>query len=157
MRDEPLQDGWARDAAGHPTTDPAEALRGSMEPFGGHKGYAISFVIGALAGALSGSAVGNEISPPFGDADGPQGVGQLFGALNVPSVIDASESHARVDRLCDLMHANGPSVVVPGEPEGCLKAEQSLTGIVLPSHVWAAIEEAARRHSLSPPATDDPT
>jgi LDH2 family malate/lactate/ureidoglycolate dehydrogenase len=155
MRDEPLQDGWARDAAGRPTTDPAEALRGSMEPLGGHKGYAMSFVIGALAGALSGSAVGDEIRPPFGDAEGPQGVGQLFGALNVPAVIDASQSRPRVDRLCDLMHANAPSVVVPGEPEGRLKSEQSRNGIVLPAHVWASIEAAAHRHSLSPPQREN--
>jgi L-2-hydroxycarboxylate dehydrogenase (NAD+) len=151
MREQPLQEGWARDATGRPTTDPAQALGGSMEPFGGHKGYAIAFVIAALTGALSGSAVGAEIRPPFGDAEGPQGVGQLFGALNVPAVIDASDSRPRVDRLCDQMHAGGPSVVVPGEPEGRLKADQSRHGIVLPSHVWASIEEAARRHSLSPP------
>jgi LDH2 family malate/lactate/ureidoglycolate dehydrogenase len=154
MRGERLEDGWARDATGRPTTDPAEAMLGSMEPFGAHKGYAISFVIGALTGALSGSAVGYEIRPPFGDAEGPQGVGQLFGALNVAAVVDPSDSQPRVNRLCDLMHANAPSVVVPGEPEGRLKSEQTLNGIVLPSHVWAALEEAARRHSLSPPVAD---
>jgi L-2-hydroxycarboxylate dehydrogenase (NAD+) len=155
--DERLPDGWARDAAGRPTTDPAEALSGSMEPFGGHKGYAIAFVIGALTGALAGSGVGNEISPPVGDAEGPQGVSHVFGVLNVPAVIDSSESNRGVDRLCDLMHANGPSVVVPGENEGRLKSEQSVNGIALPGHVWASIEEAARRHSISPPAVDHST
>lgn len=50
----PLPGGWAIDAAGAPTTDPAAALAGALLPFGGHKGSAISTMIELLAGAMIG-------------------------------------------------------------------------------------------------------
>lgn len=151
MRSEEIASGWARDAQGKPTRDPAEALSGSMEPFGGHKGYAISFVVGALTGAIAGSALANEVQPPFGEAVGPQGVGQLFGALDVKAVVAASELYDSLDRLCDLMHSVGSSVVVPGEPEWRKKSEQQSMGIALPHHVWAVIHEHAHAAGIKPP------
>ncbi|MCC6533936.1 MAG: Ldh family oxidoreductase [Burkholderiales bacterium] len=51
---EPLPPGVAIDAAGRPTCDANEALRGGVLPFGGHRGYALSCcvqVMGLLAGA----------------------------------------------------------------------------------------------------------
>ena len=50
----PLPAGWAIDAQGAATTDPAEALAGAMLPFGGHKGSAISTMVELLAGAMIG-------------------------------------------------------------------------------------------------------
>ncbi|WP_209424704.1 Ldh family oxidoreductase [Pararhodobacter sp. SW119] len=49
-----LPEGWALDADGAPTTDPAAALAGAMLPFGGHKGSAISTMIELLAGVMIG-------------------------------------------------------------------------------------------------------
>ena len=50
----PLPEGWAIDAEGRPTTDPAAALAGAMLPFGGHKGSAIGTMIELLAGIMIG-------------------------------------------------------------------------------------------------------
>lgn len=50
----PLPEGWALDKDGQPTTDPDAALAGSMLPFGGHKGSAISTMIELLAGIMLG-------------------------------------------------------------------------------------------------------
>jgi len=50
----PLPEGWAVDADGAPTTDPAAALSGAMLTFGGHKGSAISTMIELLAGVMIG-------------------------------------------------------------------------------------------------------
>ncbi|ROO27634.1 oxidoreductase [Salinisphaera orenii MK-B5] len=52
--DRPLQPGWAVDARGEPTRDPAAALDGAMLTFGGHKGSALSTMIELLAGPLIG-------------------------------------------------------------------------------------------------------
>ncbi len=51
-----LPEGVALDAAGHPTRDAVEALRGGILPFGGHKGYGLSFAIQALC-LLAGAAL----------------------------------------------------------------------------------------------------
>lgn len=48
----PLPEGFAIDAAGKPTTDPHEALKGAMLTFGGYKGTAISTMIELLAGPM---------------------------------------------------------------------------------------------------------
>src|SRR5690554_50296 len=36
---------WALDAGGQPTTDPNEALKGTMIPIGGYKGYGLSLIV----------------------------------------------------------------------------------------------------------------
>ena len=44
----PLPEGVAIDAQGRPTTEPNEARRGALLPFGGHKGYALALAMHAL-------------------------------------------------------------------------------------------------------------
>ena len=50
-----LPEGIAVDAKGSPTTDPNEALKGGVFPFGDHRGYALSLGIQAMC-LLAGSA-----------------------------------------------------------------------------------------------------
>lgn len=50
-----LPEGIAVDSNGAPTTDPDEALKGGVFPFGGHRGYALSLGIQAMC-LLAGSA-----------------------------------------------------------------------------------------------------
>ena len=52
---EALPEGIAVDPQGAPTTDPNEALKGGVFPFGGHRGYALSMGIQAMC-LLAGSA-----------------------------------------------------------------------------------------------------
>lgn len=54
IRGEPIPAGWAVDAEGKSTTDPAQALSGAMLTFGGYKGSALSTMIELLAGPLIG-------------------------------------------------------------------------------------------------------
>ena len=51
---EHIPDSWATDRQGHPTTDPAEALNGFLQPVGGHKGYGLALVVDLIAGLLQG-------------------------------------------------------------------------------------------------------
>ena len=55
-RGESLPQGVAVDAAGAPTTDPTEARRGALLPFGGYKGFGLALMVQAL-GVLAGSAL----------------------------------------------------------------------------------------------------
>jgi LDH2 family malate/lactate/ureidoglycolate dehydrogenase len=52
----PLPDGIGFDEHGSPTRDAEAVLKGGVAPFGGHKGYALSFAIQAL-GLLAGAAL----------------------------------------------------------------------------------------------------
>lgn len=49
-----LPEGWAIDADGNPTTDPAAGMAGAMLTFGGYKGSALSAMIELMAGPLIG-------------------------------------------------------------------------------------------------------
>ena len=51
-----LPEGIAYDADGKPTRDPNAALSGGFAPFGGHKGYGLSFCVQAL-GLIAGAAL----------------------------------------------------------------------------------------------------
>jgi len=52
----PLPDGTGFDAEGNPTHDAAKAAQGGVVPWGGHKGYGLSFTVQAL-GLLAGAAL----------------------------------------------------------------------------------------------------
>jgi len=74
--------GWAFDETGTPTTDPAEALKGTLMPIGGPKGYGLALMIDILAGMLSGSQYGPEIRT-FHQLEGPTGVGVFMLAIDI--------------------------------------------------------------------------
>ena len=59
---EKIPENVALDAEGNPTIDPEAALKGSILPFGAHKGYALAFMIELLAGPLVGASFGKEVT-----------------------------------------------------------------------------------------------
>ena len=59
---EKIPENVALDVDGNPTTDPEAALKGSILPFGAHKGYALSFMIEILAGPLVRAAFGKQVT-----------------------------------------------------------------------------------------------
>jgi (2R)-3-sulfolactate dehydrogenase (NADP+) len=78
QKGERIPQGWALDAAGRPTTDPASALAGTMVPLGDAKGTALALMVELLAAGLTGANFAAEASS-FLDADGPPpGTGQLI-------------------------------------------------------------------------------
>jgi len=73
-----IPEGWALDNSGKPTTDPDQALKGSMLPIGEAKGSALALMVEILAATFSGGRPSNEASS-FLDPDGdPPGVGQFL-------------------------------------------------------------------------------
>jgi delta1-piperideine-2-carboxylate reductase len=91
--------GWAIDAEGHPTTDPAAALAGAQLPFGGYKGAAIALMIELLAGALIGEVFSFEASERDNRDGGPPVGGEFMIA------IDPTRCVAHGDRQRQLAHA----------------------------------------------------
>jgi len=82
QRRESIPEGWALDQRGKPTTDPNEALRGTMLPMGDAKGTALALMVELLAAGLTGSSFAAEASS-YLDADGPpSGTGQLIIAFD---------------------------------------------------------------------------
>ena len=73
-----IPEGWALDNSGKSTTDPDQALKGSMLPIGEAKGSALALMVEILAATFSGGRPSSEASS-FLDPDGdPPGVGQFL-------------------------------------------------------------------------------
>ncbi|MDX7951149.1 Ldh family oxidoreductase [Lichenihabitans sp. Uapishka_5] len=105
----PLPDGWALDAAGHPTTDPQAALDGAMLTFGGHKGSAISTMIELLAGVMIGDLTSAESLRQLGTTSLSPSHGELILAF-APERFAAGrpgDPLARAETLFDAMLGQG--------------------------------------------------
>ena len=55
--------GWAVNVYGEPTDCPFEALKGSLVPIGGYKGFGLSLAVDVLAGLVTGSAFAGRANP----------------------------------------------------------------------------------------------
>ena len=107
----PLEEGWAVDIDGKPTTDANEALKGSMVPSGGYKGFGAGLMVEILAAALSGAALSKDASPFAGTAGGPPSTGQCFIAFDPGAFSDGFN-----DKIADLAAAitNQDGARLPG-------------------------------------------
>jgi len=82
--------GWALDEKGRPTTDPVAALKGTLLPIGGPKGYGLALMIDVLAGLLSGSQYGPHVKT-FHEPLGPTGIGVFFMAMDIERFMPLDE------------------------------------------------------------------
>jgi len=114
---------WALDKHGVPTDDPnAAADQGLIQPFGGYKGYGLSFLIDVLTGVLSGGGFSTHIRTLYKEIETPSQIAHACAALRVDRFIPLRRFKQRVDELIHLMHAcpAAPGVAriyVPGEIE----------------------------------------
>ena len=105
----PLPEGWAIDADGRPTTDPAAALAGAMLPFGGHKGSAIGTMIELLAGIMIGDLTSPEALEHLGSTTLAPAHGELLIAF-APEAFAAGrpgDPFARAERLFEAIAGQG--------------------------------------------------
>jgi LDH2 family malate/lactate/ureidoglycolate dehydrogenase len=91
----PLPEGVGLDKEGRPTRDAREVVQGGVLPFGGHKGYGLSFVVQAM-GLLAGAAL------PRGQV---QDYGFLFLAFDPGLLIPADQFARQVSELIDRIKA----------------------------------------------------
>lgn len=111
-KNEPIEPNWALDAEGRPTTVADEALRGSMLPAGGQKGFGLGLMVEILAAALAGANLSQDASPFSGTAGGPPGTGQCFIALDPAGFSGASFTQS-LQRLAQSITAQ-PGARLPG-------------------------------------------
>ncbi len=148
QRGEPIPRGWGLDRNGQPTTDPVEALKGTLAPIGGYKGYGITVMVDMLTGVLTGAARGVQVGSPR-DAAQPQNVGQSFVALDLNVFGGAATYKERVAAFVAEIK-NSPKrpgtdeILVPGEPEYRSQHRQLREGIGLPEEAVKEVRAAAR-------------
>ncbi|MFO7855374.1 MAG: Ldh family oxidoreductase [Paracoccaceae bacterium] len=137
---EPIPEGWALDAEGRPTTDPAAALKGSMAPAGGRKGVGLALTTELFAAAAAGALLGIEASPFSGTVGGPPRTGQFFLAVDA----EATSGGVFAKRLAALLPAIRASgeARVPGDGARAAHAAARRDGVEVASATLARIAAA---------------
>jgi len=130
---EAIPDHWARDADGNPTTDASEALKGSMAPSGGYKGFGVGLLVEVMAAALSGAALGMDASPFSGTVGGPPKTGQFFLALD-PELFSGGLFNEQIQKLVEAIAAQ-PNAQLPGQKRRLHRAQADANGINVSSEL----------------------
>lgn len=127
-----LQEGWAFDASGHPTTD-ADAAR-SLAPAGSYKGFGLGMMVDILCGLLAGGPVARELLPMYQKLPEKRDISHFFMALNISAFTDVAVFSSRlaamaasIRALPALDPADPPQL--PGDPEKRSWAIRSKDGI----------------------------
>ena len=147
-----LEPGWAFDAQGAPTTDPAAALSGMLAPLGGAKGFALAFLVEALTGGLVGPHGATEIADPLSSAaaGSPQGIAHLVLALD-PGCLDGDgRAPERLAALAAAITSSGGRV--PGTTHLLPREIPDDTPVVLADPLASRLADLARARGIPVPA-----
>ncbi len=130
----------ALDDEGNPTIDPECALRGSILPFGAHKGYALAFMFEILAGPLVRAASGKAVK---GTAN-PEEMctkGDLIFAIDPSKFVDLEELKEDVDELIAEIKDSGENIFIPGDMEvrNIKKAKEE--GLLVDENLYSQLKE----------------
>ncbi len=155
-RGERLPEGWASDAQGVPTTDPAAAIKGMLLPAAGPKGFGLAVMIDFLCGGLSTGGMGDNVMPLYGDAAVPYDCAHFFLAIDVGAfrpredfagAVDAVAQRVRSSRLA----AGAAAAMMPGDPAARAAARNRSTCRVA-AVTAAALRKLAERLKVDVPA-----
>ena len=142
-RGESIPENVALDADGKPTTDPAEALKGSILPFGAHKGYALSFMIEIMAGPLVNASFGKAVTGTA-NPEVPCTKGDLITAIDPSKFVEINELKQDVDDLIAEIKAT-PNVMIPGDFEVRNVKHHQKEGIPLDETLLQQLREIANK------------
>ncbi|KAI9695196.1 MAG: hypothetical protein M1820_008832 [Bogoriella megaspora] len=134
-RGEMIPEGWALDEEGRDTTDPVEALKGTVLPIGGPKGSGLAMMMDIFGGLLTGSSFAGNVNDQYKVLDKPQGVGHWFMVFRPDIFLDSKEEYsermgALFDRIRSSEKAAGVSqIFIPGEIEAAKERAQREGGM----------------------------
>jgi LDH2 family malate/lactate/ureidoglycolate dehydrogenase len=150
---ERIPEGWACDADGVPTTDPAAAIAGMLLPVGGPKGFGLAMMVDLLAGGLSTGAVGHEVRPLYGDASLPYACSQFFLAIDIGAFRPADEYAAVTRAFAERVRTSRPAlgsrqVMAPGDP-AILARRAADSQVSFDAATLTALRIAAEKHEVA--------
>ncbi|KZX10493.1 putative oxidoreductase YjmC [Methanobrevibacter oralis] len=135
-----IPDDWALDKDGKPTTDPEEALNGSLLPFGRFKGYALAVMIEILTGPLVGAEYGTKVT---GTASPTQNCtkGDLYVVIDPSKFGDFNEFVENTEDFISQIRATGENIAIPGDLEVKKIIEAETNGIEIDTKLYEQLKE----------------
>lgn len=141
----PIPEGWALNSAGEPTTDAAEALRGTVQTMAGHKGYALALMVEVFSSILSGAAVGSEIGSMYKDLDRKQNVGHFFCLFDIAAFLPPDQYTGRMRKMIKSLKSmkRRPGIneiLIPGERSDQAMRTNLSAGVAIGEETIAEIQ-----------------
>lgn len=145
-----LPEGWALDAEGNPTIEPAAAK--TLLPASGARGYGLGFMSSVLAGTLVGGKM------PLHKTRSPESEGSehFFYVIDVSKFGDLNRYYDEMDRTIADIRALPPAdgfakVLLPGEIEAERAARWGIEGIPIHRDHARELEELATKLKIAVP------
>ncbi len=142
-----IPEGWALDPSGRPTTDPAVAVKGSLLPIGGPKGYALSLMVEILCSALSDGEPGFQVTYE-NMVKRPSNICQFFLVLNPDGFVGSERYGARMTHIAEVigkakpMQGEAPPRL-PGARGHAVKRKAAAEGIAMFGNLRSALNNVA--------------
>ena len=93
---ESIPNGWALDRDGNATTDPEEALKGTLVSAGGYKGWGFGLMAEILVAGMTGGRISKNVAPLKAKDGEPHNLGQFY------IIIDPTSGASFYNRLEEL-------------------------------------------------------
>ncbi len=136
---ESIPEGWAVDANGQPTTDPAAALKGSLVSLGGmetgYKGFGFGLMAEVLASAITGSVNSVDVKGLKVPEGAPHDLGQFYFLLD-PTAVSGDAFWERLARLSDVVSSQEGARLPGSRPS-------AVTSVAISSTVWDQVQALA--------------
>ena len=143
----PLEPGWAVDADGLTTLDPAAAS--ALAPLGGYKGQGLAMAVTVLTAVLVGGPLDFEMTHVGTSPDGKgRGVAHLLLAIDPEALGGREAAESALRRLVDTVRGSRPvraeqPVLIPGDPQRAHAERQRRDGLELDTATTALLDELA--------------
>jgi LDH2 family malate/lactate/ureidoglycolate dehydrogenase len=143
-----LPEGWAIDSDGKPTTDPAIAVKGSVLPIGGPKGYALALMVELLCSALSDAEPGFQVTYE-NVVKRPSNIAQFYMALNPEGFVPRERYGARAAHVADVVVKAKPAAGtepprLPGARGHAVNRTALAEGVTISDNLANALKNVAR-------------
>jgi len=145
LKNEQIPLDWGLDENGNATSDPHEALKGSLVPIGGVKGSALSLIVDLICGVMTNTALTGAVKNVT-DMSGPSDTGHAFIAINVADFIDYDLFINNVDAVVTIIKNLKPKasqIYMAGEIEHNLTEARKIEGIALDFEVVELLNQCA--------------
>lgn len=143
-----LPEGWALDPDGKPTTDPAVAVKGSVLPIGGPKGYALALMVELLCSALADCEPGFQITYE-NVVKRPSNISQFYMAINPAGFAGSEPYGARAAHIADVVVKARPMAGteaprLPGARGFAVNRKAQKGGLTVSDNLSSALNNVAR-------------
>ncbi|SFD35882.1 malate dehydrogenase (NAD) [Bacillus sp. OV194] len=137
---------WALDKNGVPTDDPAEALMGSVLPFGGAKGYALALAVEMFCSILSSAAFGPHVNNIYTENAPHANVGHSFILIDLESLVGMEAYYENMNHFIKEIKENPQAdehqeILYPGERRHRTYTKNVKEGIALSPSIVKELEE----------------